>query len=56
MRSLKWAIHVEGTGDEKLVKRSDVQKVEGKGGGENWDWDGRTALEDIWKEWEENGE
>ena len=35
MRSrLKWAGYVERMGDEKLAKRSDAQKVEGKGGEE----------------------
>ena len=28
---LKWAGHVEKMGDEKLPKRPDAQKVEGKG-------------------------
>ena len=32
---LKWANHVERMGDEKLAKRSDAQKVEGKGGKED---------------------
>ena len=33
-----------------------AKKVEGKGGEEDWEWDGRTALREIRKEWEENGE
>ena len=41
--------------DEKLAKRSDAQKVEGKEGEEDRECDGRTALRDGWKEWEENG-
>jgi len=40
----------------KLAKRADVQIVDGKGGEENHECDGRTALIDIWKEWEENAE
>jgi len=28
---LKWANHVERMGDEKMAKRADAQKVEGKG-------------------------
>ena len=43
-------------GDEKLAKRSDAQKVEAKGGEEDRECDGRTALREIWKAWEENGE
>ena len=31
--------------DEKLAKRSDAREC-----------DGRTALRELWKEWEENGE
>ena len=27
-----------------------------KGGKEDQEYDGRTALREIWKEWEENGE
>ena len=30
--SLTWAGHAETMGDEKLAKRADAQKVEGKGG------------------------
>ena len=37
-------------------KRTNTQKVEGKGGEEDRDCDGKTALREIWKEWEENGE
>ena len=48
---LKWAGHVERMGDEKLAKRSDTQKVEGK----------RRRVRprmrwEIGKVWEENGE
>jgi len=32
------------------------RKSRGKGGEEGPDCDGRTALREIWKEWEENGE
>ena len=38
----------------KNWQRSDAQKVEGKGGEEHRECDGRTRK--IWKEWEENGE
>ena len=41
-------------GDEKLAERADAQKVEGKGGQEDQECDGRTALREIWKEWEDN--
>ena len=40
--------------DETLAKRSDALKMEGKGGEEDRECDGRTALREIWKEWEEN--
>ena len=43
-------------GRRKIDKRSDAQKVEGKGGEEDRECDGRTALREICKEWEENGE
>ena len=32
---LTWPGHVERMGDEKLTKRADAQKVEGKGGEED---------------------
>ena len=41
---------------EKLAKRAYDQKLEGKGGDEDQECDGRTALRVISKEWEENGE
>ena len=48
MRSrLKWAGHVERMGDDKLTKRADARKVEGKGSEEDRECDGRTALRDI---------
>ena len=28
----------------------------GKGGEEDREYDGRSALREVWKEWEENGE
>ena len=40
--------------DQKLANRSDAQKLEGKGS--DRECDGRTALREVWKEWEENGE
>ena len=43
-------------GDDKLAKRSGSQKVEGKGGEENRECDGRTAAIEIWEKGEENGE
>ena len=55
--SLKWVGHVERMGDDKLAKRSDFKKVEGKRKrGRPRECDGRTALSETWKEWEENGE
>ena len=36
-----------------LAKRADAQKVEGKGGEEDRDCNGRIVLREIWKEWEE---
>ena len=39
-----------------MTMRSDAQKVEGKGRDEDRECDGRTALREAWKEWEENGE
>ena len=42
--------------DKNNWQKSDAQKVEGKVGEEGEECDGRTALREIWKEWEENGE
>ena len=53
--NLKWAGHMGRKGDGKLEKRSDAQKVEGNGGEEDRECNGRTALREIWKEWG-NGE
>ena len=39
-----------------MEKRVDAQKMEGIGGKEDRECDGRTVLREIWKEWEENGE
>ena len=47
---------MERMGAEKLAKRSDAQKVDGKRGEEDRECDGRSALREIWKEWKENGE
>jgi len=47
--SLKWAYHVERMGDEKLANRAGAQKVDGKGGEEESECDGRTALQETWK-------
>ena len=49
---------MERTGDYKLAKKADAQKVEIKGGKKDRHCDGRTALREIrqWKDWEENGE
>ena len=56
MRSrLNWVGHVERIRRWKLAERSDAQEVEGKGGEENRECDGKTALREIWKEWEEKG-
>ena len=46
---LKWAICFERMEDGKLAKRSDAHKEEGKGGEEDQECDGRTALREIWK-------
>ena len=53
---MKWVGHVERMGEEKLAKRADAQKVEGKGrrGRPRMRWG--TAVREILKEWEENGE
>ena len=40
----------------ELKNRVDAQKVEGKGHEEDHERKGTTALREIWKEWEENGE
>ena len=53
---LKWAGRLERMGYENLAKKSGAQKVEGKGVDEDRECDGTTALREIWKEWEENGE
>ena len=47
---------MERMGDEIMAKRSDAQTVEGKGGEEDGECDGRTALREIRTEWEEKGE
>ena len=39
-----------------MAKRTNAQKVEGKGGEEDRDCDGRAALRDIYKEWDDNEE
>ena len=41
---LKWASYVEKMGDEKLAKRADTQKAEGKGGKEHQDCDGKNSF------------
>ena len=46
---LKLAQLMERMGDEKLTKRANAQKVEGKGGEEDRECTGRTALREIWK-------
>ena len=48
MSRLKWAGHMERMADEKLAKRSDAQKGEGK----RWRVSPIMRWE-IWKEWEE---
>ena len=40
----KWTGHVERMKDEQLAERADAQKVEGKGGDDDQECDGRTAL------------
>jgi len=39
-----------------LAKRTNAQKVEGKGGEEDRDCDGRAALREIYKDWADNEE
>ena len=52
MRSrLTWADHVDRMGDEKLVKRTNAQKVKGKGADED-----RLRLRETLQEWGKNGE
>ena len=53
---MKWAGPVESKVDEKLAKRSNARQWRGKGGEEDRGCDGRTALREIWTEWEKNGE
>ena len=53
---LKWAGHVERTGDENWQREQMPRKWREKGGDEDRECDGRTALREIGKEWEENGE
>ena len=44
--------HVKRMGDEKLAKRSDAQKGEGKGGEEDQECDGRMRdMERVGEEW-----
>ena len=52
---LTWAGHVERMGNEKLAKRTDVQKVGDKRrrGRPKLRWE--IALKETWKEWEKNG-
>ena len=38
---------MERMGDDKLTKRSDAQKVEGKGSEEDRECDGMTTLREI---------
>ena len=52
MSRLKWVGHVERMGDEKWQR--EAQKVDGKGGEEDRECDGRTALREMCHEWEEN--
>ena len=49
MSRRKWAGHMGRKGDETLAKKSDAQKVEGKGGDEDRDCDERTALRETCK-------
>ena len=52
---LKWAGHIERMGDEKLAKRSDTQKMEGKGrrGRPRMRWEDcvKRDLERVGREW-----
>ena len=46
-RRLTWAGHVERMGDEKLTKRTDVQKMDGEGGEEDRNCDGDCIKRDV---------
>ena len=41
---------MERMGDEKLAKRPDAQKVEGKGGDDDRECDGWTVLREFWRD------
>ena len=41
---------------KRLQKRGHAKKGEGKGRRGRREYDGRTALREFWKEWEDNGE
>ena len=53
---MKGVGHVERMGDEKRQTEQMPRKGRKKGGKEERECDGRTALREIWKEWEEIGE
>ena len=53
---LKWFSHMWQEEEMENWQRSHAQKVEGKGGEEQRNCDGRTALVKICKEWENKGE
>jgi len=52
-------IEIDRSGGEngswKKAKRVDAQKVEGQGGEEHRQCDGRIVLREAWNEWESNG-
>ena len=57
MSWLTWAGHVEILGDEnKITKTPAVLGLQIKGGEEDRECDEGSALRDVWKEYEGNGE
>ena len=47
MSQLRWAGLVEKMGEERMAKRADAQRLEGKGGEEELDCDGKTGKRDF---------
>ena len=47
---------MERNEEENWQKDQKPRKWRKKGGEEDREWDGRTGLREVWKEWEENGE
>ncbi len=55
MSQLRWAGLVEKMGEERMAKRADARRLEGKGGEEELDCDGKTMEKEILKDWEKGG-